>query len=270
MNGDGFYLGTHMPSWLGSAGFPLFVAWPRLAGRKTMPRAAARWALDSGGFSMLQRHGDWLITPREYAAGVRRCADEIGMLDWAAPQDWMCEPAIIAGGTWNGLRFAGTGLSVAEHQRRTVANYLELRSLAPDLPLIPVLQGFALADCRRCADLYERAGVRLAAERVVGLGSVCRRQATAEIAAIAASLADLGLRLHGFGVKSAGLSAYSGDLASADSMSWSARGRRTAGCAPGHKSEANCLRFASAWRRKVLAAIPSEVQMRLPLEGDAA
>lgn len=96
-------------------------------------------------------------------------------------------------------------------------------------------------------------------------------QNVAEIhAAITASLADLGLRLHGFGVKSAGLSAYSGDLASADSMSWSARGRRTAGCAPGHRSEANCLRFASAWRRKVLAAIPSEVQMRLPLEGDAA
>ena len=52
---------------------------------------------------------------------------------WAAPQDWMCEPAIIA----------KTGLAVVEHQRRTVTNFLELQALAPDLPFIPVLHGWA-------------------------------------------------------------------------------------------------------------------------------
>lgn len=127
-----FYMGTHMPSWLATAEFPLFVSYHRLSARRSLPRAAARWALDSGGFTMLQREGGWTVTAREYAAGVRRFRDEIGMLSWAAPQDWMCEPAIIRGGWWNGQHFTGTRLSVAEHQRRTVCNYLDLRSIAPD------------------------------------------------------------------------------------------------------------------------------------------
>jgi len=47
------------------------------------------------------------------------------------------------------------GLTVAEHQARTVANYLELHSLAPELPFVPVLQGWSLDDCHRCVELYE-------------------------------------------------------------------------------------------------------------------
>ena len=43
MNPSGFYLGTHMPHWLADASYPLFVAYHRLADRKTMPRAAFRW-----------------------------------------------------------------------------------------------------------------------------------------------------------------------------------------------------------------------------------
>jgi len=49
-------------------------------------------------------------------------------------------------GRHGGLLFASTGLSVAEHQAPTVANYLQLRDLALDLPFIPVLQGWTLAD----------------------------------------------------------------------------------------------------------------------------
>lgn len=269
MNADSFYLGTHMPHWLEDAQYPLFVAYHRLAGRKTLPWAAFRWALDSGGFGMLQHRGRWVISAGEYAAGVRRCAEEIGLLEWAAPQDWMCEPGIIAGGTYGYQHFAGTRLSVAEHQRRTVANYLELRSIAPDLPFIPVLQGYAPDDYLRCADMYDKASVRLHAEPRVGLGSVCRRQNTTEIAAITAVFADLGLLLHGFGVKTKGLAIYACDLASADSLAWSTRGRREKGCAPGHKTEANCRRFATAWRSRVLASVPSEQQGLLPLRGAA-
>jgi hypothetical protein len=43
----------------------------------------------------------------------------------------MCEPWITA----------KTGRTVAEHQRRTVDNLVRLRGLAPDLPIIPVVQG---------------------------------------------------------------------------------------------------------------------------------
>jgi len=113
----------------------------------------------------------------------------------------MCEPLIISGGRAGPLRFVGTHLSVAEHQARTVANLTQLRELAPDLPFIPVLQGYTLPDYLRCADLYAAAGIDLTREPLVGLGSVCRRQATREVHAIVTAIHARGItRLHGFGV----------------------------------------------------------------------
>ena len=103
-----FLLGTHQPGWLTRAGVPLFVSDVRLRVYKTLPVAAAPWAVDSGGFSELQHHGRWTVTPAEYVARVRRYRDEIGQLLWAAPQDSMCEPPIIYGGQYGPQRFAGT------------------------------------------------------------------------------------------------------------------------------------------------------------------
>jgi len=117
--------------------------------------------------------------PGEYVARLRRYRDEIGHLMWAAPQDWMCEPIIINGGVVNGQRFAGTHLSVTEHQRRTVANYARLRDLAPDLPIIPVVQGSTPDEYRRCQDLYwSMLRLDLSTAPRVGVGSICRRQGT--------------------------------------------------------------------------------------------
>jgi hypothetical protein len=246
---------VHHAHWLERAPFPLFVSHRRLAARRRLPRAAIRWALDSGGFTELRLHGGWRTTPTEYVAAIRRYSDEIGRLEWAAPQDWMCEPFMLA----------KTGLTVAEHQLRTVENYLELRSLAPELPFVPVLQGWSLDDYRRCVELYQQTGVDLAAEPLVGVGSVCRRQATGEIEAIVHSLAAMGLRLHGFGVKAGGLVRYADCLASADSLAWSFEARRAAplpDCS--HANCANCLRYAAAWRERTLARLGA-VQMHLRL-----
>jgi hypothetical protein len=236
-----FYLGTHEVSWLGKAGFPLFVSHMRLRHRKTLPRAAGRWALDSGGFTQLAQHGTWTITPKAYATAVRRYASEIGNLDWAAPQDWMCEPFMTE----------RTGRSVTEHQILTVNNYLDLRMIAADLPFIPVLQGWTASDYQHCASLYRDAGIDLAAEPVVGIGSVCRRQDTRDAEAIIRSLAPL--RLHGFGVKTTGLLRFGHRLTSADSLAWSYNARRhppLPGCA--HKTCANCLKRATWWRERLL------------------
>jgi hypothetical protein len=266
-----FLLGTHQPAWLTRARVPLFVCDRRLRGYRTLPRAAAPWALDSGGFTELQTYGRWTVTPAEYAARVRRYRDEIGSLAWAAPQDWMCEPIVIRGGQAGRLRFVGTGLSVAEHQARTVASFVQLRELAPDLPFIPVLQGFTTSEYQRCADLYATAGIDLATAPLVGLGSVCRRQGTAEAHQIITALHGRGItRLHGFGVKTLGLRRYGHLLASADSLAWSEDARRLGrpmpgcpahrpGCPPRcrahHKNCANCLRYALHWRTtKALAA----------------
>jgi hypothetical protein len=256
-----FFLGTHQPNWLTKTTEPLFISDTRLRDRKSFPRAQGEWALDSGGFTQLQKHGSWdSVTPREYVGRVRRYRDEIGNLAWAAPQDWMCEPIIIHGGRIGKTVFAGTGLSVLEHQRRTVANYLELRDLAPDLPFAPVLQGWELEDYLHCAQLYAEAGVDLAAQPIVGLGSVCRRQATSGAAQIIPAITEAvpGIRLHGFGIKTSGLGAYGSLLASSDSTAWSDTARKEKillpGCS-GHLNCANCIRWAFHWREKVLASL---------------
>lgn len=210
-----FYLGTHIPSWLNRSHVPLFVSAVRMPKRK-LPRARVPWAVDSGGFSVLSGSKDWPggsypWSPSEYAGMVRRWRDEVGNLDWAAVQDWMCEEKILR----------RTGLTVAEHQRRTVRSAVELRDIAPDLPWVPVLQGFTRDDYFRCVDLYGRAGVDLFNGRTVGIGSVCRREDTREAEQIIRELAGLGLRLHGFGFKLGGVERCADVLASADSLAWS-------------------------------------------------
>ena len=255
-----FLLGTHQPGWLARARVPLFISDVRLRVYKTLPRAAAPWSLDSGGFSELQYRGRWTVTPQQYADRVRRYQADIGRLAWAAPQDWMCEPAVIDGGQYGPLKFAGTGLSVIEHQHRTVANFAQLRELAPDLPFIPVLQGYTQAEYEHCVTLYQAAGIDLTTEPLVGLGSVCRRQATKEAHHIVTALHQHGItRLHGFGVKTLGLQRYGHLLTSADSLAWSYDARKLRRplprCVGRHKNCANCLRYALAWRTTQLTSL---------------
>lgn len=240
-----FYLGADVAalSW----GVPVMVSHGRLRHRVTLPQATAPWVCDSRGYSELHQHGRWTITPADYATALTRYQAEIGQLVWASPQDWMCEPWITA----------KTSLTVAEHQQRTIKSVLTLRQLAPTVHVIPVLQGWRIADYLDHVDQYAAAGIDLRAEPVVGLGSVCRRQATTEIVAIVQTLESHGLRLHGFGVKTDGLAAYGALLASADSMAWSYGARRRVGRCPHGlvRWEANCRIYALAWRTRVLAGI---------------
>jgi len=192
-----FYLGTHQPAWLGRLDLPLFISHRRLSGYRSLPVARFAWALDSGAFSELSQFGRWTFGPELYVATVRRYAAKIGRLAWVAPQDWMCEPFILA----------KTGLSVRYHLHRTVANYCTLLRLAPELSFIPVLQGWTVNDYMRCFAMYRANGIDLTKEALVGLGSICRRQSTDEIAHVVMTLANLGLRLHGFGVKQPACSA---------------------------------------------------------------
>jgi hypothetical protein len=241
-----FYLGSHQPSWLERVSFPLFISRRRLAPRKRLPRARGPWALDSGGFTEIHLHGRFTVSPARYAAEVRRFRDEVGRLAWAAPQDWMCEPASLA----------RTGLTVQDHQRRTISNFLELKAIAPDVPWLPVLQGWAPYQYFSCVELYLKAGIDLSELPLVGVGSVCRRQSGMTAAGIFRGLATLyRLRLHGFGVKTSGLRASGDVLVSADSMAWSAAARWTRPL-PGHQhaSCSSCLDFAILWRQ----ALPTE------------
>lgn len=245
-----FWLGTHEPGWFGRSPVPLFVSKEREFKFPKKPRVhEPGWALDSGGFTVVTNRGGWTETPEQYVEAVYRLADHISGLRWAAPQDWMCEDAALA----------ATGKTVGEHQRLTVENFCQLAELDERHLIIPALQGYAPGEHEASIDLYAAAGVDLFAAPLVGIGTICRRQATQEIEDIVRSLAATGLRLHGFGVKTDGLARYGKLLASADSLAWSYRARKAGfhgegplgdGCT--HRACNNCFAWAHQWRERIV------------------
>ena len=242
-----FYLGTHVLNHLEKTDVPLFISRRAFDKRKSSLDALGSWALDSGGFSELRLNGGWTLNAQEYVDRVNSI-NATPNLRWAAQQDWMCEEVMLE----------KTGLTVREHQRRTVDNFIELRSLDCDVPIIPVLQGYTMDEYKECFEMFEASGVDLRAEPVVGLGSVCRRQNTEDIERIVTCFHAKDLRLHGFGVKTLGLKRYGEMLESADSLAWSFGARYSQShCSihrenPTTKNCANCLTYALEWREKVV------------------
>ncbi|MFF5085442.1 hypothetical protein ACFY36_51095 [Actinoplanes sp. NPDC000266] len=247
---DVFYLGTHRPGWLTDSPVPLFVSDTTLRQRRRLPRAACRWALDSGGYSQLRRSGSWAEgpTPREYAARIRRYATEIAGLEWASAQDWMCDPGTLA----------RTGLGVGRHLHLTVRNFLDLKTIDADLPVVPAVQGEQPDDYIECVELYARYGVDLRTLPLVAVGSLCHRQASAQAETIVDLLHRAGLRrLHLYGVKTLGLLRFADRATSTHSMAWSWAARfqpPLPGC--GHRGRCgNCRRFALRWREAMLSRV---------------
>lgn len=235
-----------MPSWLRLTDVPLFISRRRIAHYKTLPRALGRWAIDSGGFTELSMYGRWTISAAAYAAELSRLVGECGKVDWAAPQDWMCEPEVLR----------KTGLTVVKHQENTIDNFVDLRSRNIGAHVIPVIQGWEPREYAQHVAAYASRGINLFSEPLVGIGTVCRRQHTQDICSLIANELS-GLRLHGFGFKLTGLKQVGRFLASADSMAWSYQARRAArleGCT-GHMRCNNCLRYAMRWRDRALSCI---------------
>ncbi len=170
------------------------------------------WIMDSGAFTEVARNGGFSHPPEQYAAEVIRWA-RCGNMLTAVTQDWMCEAFVLD----------RTGLSVDDHQRLTVARYDAILGLVGDIPLMPVLQGYAVSDYLACLQLY---GERLRPGAWVGVGSVCRRNSDpGQVVDIlrAVLLVRPDLRLHGFGLKQTAVEdeRVRGLLYSADSMAWS-------------------------------------------------
>jgi hypothetical protein len=209
VDGMRFFIGLHHPS----------VAWPfrqvmisvnTLAQRKSDFRVND-WILDSGAFSQISRHGRFVISPEAYLRAIQRW-NKCGNLICAVTQDWMCEDFILE----------RTGLSVEEHQDRTIQSYLYLRERAP-VYVMPVLQGFTPDDYVRHLHGYN---MFLDPGTWIGVGSVCKRNGNLDaiedvLLAIKSKRPDL--RLHGFGLKVQALESGTvrSLLYSSDSMAWS-------------------------------------------------
>lgn len=227
-----FYVGLHMPNH--AQHFERCMVSFNVLRRRRKPVPSREWVMDSGAFTEVARNGGFRTTPAEYAEAINRLGAHGGLVA-AVAQDWMCEPFVVA----------RTGLSVREHQRRTVERYAELRDLTPHY-VMPVVQGYAPEEYAQHVAEY---GALLAPGAWVGVGSVCKRSGdpgaiVAVLEAVRGERPDL--RLHGFGVQLRAL--RDGDvrdrLFSADSMAWSFNARRQG-------RDANDWREAMAYAAKV-------------------
>lgn len=259
-----FYLTVTEPSWLWRPEFadvPLFISHRRLRRRKTPypTPAGTRYAVDSGAFTELTTHGRWMETPEQYVAALRGYWRELGAYDFAAQQDHVCLPAALD----MIEQVTGVRPTVDDQILATVENFLVLRKIAPDLRVAPSLQGATVADYLLCADLFELAGVDLAAEPVVGVGSLVGRP-PADVELIASTLQARGIaNLHGFGVAKQAVRAAVDELATADSSAWSYQGRRNPLPDCPHPQCQNCPRYALHWRNHLVDSLGGPRQLAL-------
>jgi hypothetical protein len=209
-----FYVGLHHPT--DAKNFDRCMVSARTLRNRKSDFQVNEWMLDSGAFREIEQYKDFRDSPEEYAARVNRWS-RCGRMVAAVSQDYMCEPYIL------GI----TGLTVEEHQRRTIRRYDALLPLIEDVYLLPVLQGYWPEEYVRHLGDY---GDRLSDGQWVGVGSVCKRNSNVqEIEGVLMEIkkARPDLRLHGFGVKTTALasSVVRDCLHSADSMAWSAAAR---------------------------------------------
>jgi len=240
-----FYVGIHQPS--DAKHFERsFISVNRIRDRKSA-FSVADWIMDSGAFTMLLTHGEYLNSPSEYAEHIRRWADN-GNLIAAVAQDYMCEPFMLE----------RTGKNTQQHQDATIKRYLDLISCdTAGVPIMPVIQGYEPTDYARHVSSY---GELLGPNAYVGVGSVCKRNTNVgTVVHVLSSIKSVrpDLRLHGFGLKKTALASAEvrSLLYSSDSMAWSFSARKN-GRNPNDWREA--AKFVSDVKR--LLDFPSDIR----------
>ena len=205
-----FYVGMHMPSKADKVE-RAFISVNVLAKRKSgFP--VNEWIMDSGAFTTIAKHGMYPEPVSAYAEQIRRWKSN-GTLVAAVAQDYMCEDHMLA----------KTGMTVRQHQFLTIERYDQLLAEDTGVYILPVLQGYTPSSYVDHIRMY---GERLKQGMYVGVGSVCKRNASPSsivqvLKAIKQERPDL--LLHGFGIKTTSLmwADVRDNLYSADSMAWS-------------------------------------------------
>jgi len=167
-----------------------------------------RLFVDCGGYTLL-KSGVGHSPIKEYVDYLRRWQPELYAL-----RDYPCEPDLLD----------DLGETVESHQEKTIQDHKEMVDKTGELDGKPVsvLQGWETSDYLHCIDRFREQGIPM---NYVGVGSVCRRNAEAEIRDVLrnvrAELPDA--HIHAFGVKTSVLS-YSDVpqlIDSADSLAYS-------------------------------------------------
>ena len=162
--------------------------WRKMSFPKT---SGMRW-LDCGGFTLLNKYGDYPFSVAAYANLVAATAPA-----FYATMDYPCEPEI------------NRTMHLQDNRQRIqatvdmAAELMSMESMIGTGTAVPVIQGFALDEYLRCIDLYHQRGL---IRPYMAVGSMCKRSNDAEILDLlppiyeAATAAGV-KRLHLFGLK---------------------------------------------------------------------
>jgi len=225
---------------------PIMVSDLRLKRVRRLKRAAGPVMIDSGSFT-IHDSGQQFDPADVYVERIRGYMQALGGVVAVSTYGRMCEPWILE----------KTGSTVERNQLLTAQSYLDMRQAGPEIPWLPEIQGWVIEDYHECIDLYESMGVDLTSLPAVGVGTICRREGTAEAQEIISSVADRGIKVHAFGAKTDGIQRNHANITSADSFAWSYGARkRTRECPHGVvKWERNCPHYLMDWRDRVLEGL---------------
>jgi len=144
--------------------------------------------LDSGAFQLFGKYNSYPFTTNDYSHFVRNLQP-----DFFASLDYPCEPF---------MREKIGGLSPKDCIDKTIENTINL--VDEDMEssiLVPVIQGWEIADYLYCVDQMESQGL---IKDYMGIGTLCRRAKVSDLLRIIRNIKrELPQRckLHGFGVK---------------------------------------------------------------------
>jgi hypothetical protein len=118
-------------------------------------------AIDSGGFTMAAKYGEYPWAMEQYIDFIREMSRDVP-LTFCACMDYACE------------REVNRGIYATNRDRikATIYNEIALRALAPDLPWLGVLQGNTIEERALDVALRRRIGLLTG---YMGIGSICRR-----------------------------------------------------------------------------------------------
>lgn len=150
-----------------------------------------KW-LDCGGYTLLNKYGEYPFSPVAYANLVATLKP-----NYYASMDYPCEPNISRSSNLaeNSERIAATV--------KNAACMIELEIHNPDARLVPVIQGYSLDEYLYCIDLHAQAGT---IREYMAVGSMCRRVSNQELHKLIPAIAERSMQagvkqLHFFGLK---------------------------------------------------------------------
>ena len=185
--------------------------------RGMIPDSTKRLFLDSGGYSFFTRWGEYPFSVEEYTTFANMVQDDYPLTE-VAILDYPCEP--------------NTNRSLLQSNKeridKTIQNTLECIDYDPNLPWVPVIQGYTLQEYLYCLEEYEKHNLPYDDFDLWAIGSLCARKKVGGLRTIITNISQrVNMPIHTFGMTITFLRDPQIFFAihSSDSGAWSYNGR---------------------------------------------